>query len=115
MSLKVISLPSFARDAKKLHKRHKNLPQDLRTLCDVLTHDPHAGIRLTRSLYKIRLANTSARSGKSGGFRVIYYFADRQENLYLLKIYSKSELTSINENRMKSILLDHGLEYTEDN
>jgi len=110
MSLKIISLPSFAKDVKKLLKRYRNLLCDLKSLCDVLTRDPHSGIRLTQSLYKIRLANTSTQSGKSGGFRVLYYFADSQENLYLLKLYSKSEFTSINESRLKSILLDHGLE-----
>ncbi|WP_045221301.1 hypothetical protein [Desulfonatronum thioautotrophicum] len=109
MNLKINSLPCFARDVKRLLKRHKNLPQDLKTLCDVLSRDPHAGIRLSPSLYKIRLANTSARSGKSSGFRVIYYYTDHQENLYLLKIYSKSELPSIDENRLKSILQEHGL------
>ena len=44
--------------------------------------------------YKVRLPNRSARRGKSGGFRVIYY--ERETTLVLLLIvYSKTERSDI--------------------
>ena len=42
------------------------------------------------AVYKVRLPNRSARRGKSGGFRVIYY-AQIADTVTLLAIYSKSE------------------------
>jgi mRNA-degrading endonuclease RelE of RelBE toxin-antitoxin system len=97
MNLKIISLESFNKDAKKLHKKNIKLPIDLKTLNDILKDNPKAGILLSSDLYKIRLENSSSNTGKSGGFRVIYYFIDKNENLYLLKIYSKIETPNIKE------------------
>ena len=42
------------------------------------------------AVYKVRLPNRSARRGKSGGFRVIYY-AQIADTVTLLAIYSKSD------------------------
>ncbi len=51
-----------------------------------------AGIGYTS--FKARLPNRSARRGKSGGFRIIYY--EREATLVLLLIvYSKSERSDI--------------------
>ncbi len=109
MSLRIISLPSFKRDVKNLFKKYKNLVADLRSLRQTLAGDPRSGIALSKSLYKLRLANTSASSGKSGGFRIIYYYTDHQGAVYLLKIYSKTDITSISESRLVEILKENGL------
>lgn len=104
MSLKIISLESFAKDAKRLLKKYNKLAFDLRALNEILSQNPKAGIAMSNDLYKLRLKNSSATSGKSGGFRVIYYYLDADENLYLMKIYSKSEIENINEDRLLEIL-----------
>ncbi len=104
MNLKIISLESFKKDVKKLYKKNKKLAIDLKTLNDSLKENPKAGIELSNSLYKIRLENSSSKVGKSGGFRVIYYFIDKNENLYLLKIYSKTEIPNIKEEILIKIL-----------
>ena len=52
----------------------------------------------------MRLENSSSNSGKSGGFRVIYYYLDEEENIYLLKIYSKTEIENIKEEVLIKIL-----------
>ncbi len=103
MSLKIISLDSFTRDVKKLYKKYGKLPNDLRVLEETLTQNPKAGIAMSIGLYKLRLKNSSATSGKSGGFRVIYYYLDKDENVYLMKIYSKSEIENISEDRLLEI------------
>lgn len=41
-------------------------------------------------VYKIRLPNTSTKSGKSNGFRLIYYLKV-EEKIYLVTIYSKKD------------------------
>jgi len=104
MSLKVISLNSFGRDVKKLYKKYRQLPKDLKVLHKLLQEDPKSGIELGNSCYKIRLANTSVPTGKSGGFRVIYYYLDQKNNLYLMAIYSKTELENISEEKIVEIL-----------
>ena len=104
MNLKIISLESFKKDAKKLYKKNKKLPLDLKTLNKVLNENPKTGIELSSNLYKIRLENSSSKVGKSGGFRVIYYYIDENENLYLLKIYSKTETPNIKEEILIKIL-----------
>jgi len=104
MNLKIISLESFKKDVKKLYKKNKKLPQDLKTLNQSLLENPKLGIELSSRLYKMRLENSSSNTGKSGGFRVIYYYIDEDENLYLLKIYSKTELENIKEEVLIKLL-----------
>ena len=104
MNLKIISLESFKKDAKKLYKKNKKLPIDLKKLNDILEENPKSGIELSSDLYKIRLENSSSKVGKSGGFRVIYYYLDEEENIYLLKIYSKTEIENIKEEILIKLL-----------
>jgi len=56
----------------------------------------------------MRLANSSMPTGKSGGFRIIYYL-DSQNNIYLMSIYSKNELENINDKVILRILDENGL------
>jgi mRNA-degrading endonuclease RelE of RelBE toxin-antitoxin system len=104
MNLNIISLESFTKDVKKLYKKNKKLPEDLKTLNDKLLSNPNIGIELSSKLYKLRLENSSSNSGKSGGFRVIYYYIDEDTNVYLLKIYSKTEIENIKEDVLVKIL-----------
>ncbi|OYY30684.1 MAG: hypothetical protein B7Y63_05070 [Sulfurovum sp. 35-42-20] len=109
MNLKIISLDSLGRDVKRLYKKYKQLSTDLKNLQDILKEDPKAGIELGKNCYKIRLANTSVPTGKSGGFRVIYYFLDKDVHIYLIAMYSKSELENISEEKIIKILTGNHL------
>lgn len=110
MNLKIVSLDSFKRDAKKLLKKYKQLPKDLKNLQEELLSNPKAGIELSNNCFKIRLANSSTPTGKSGGFRIIYYYLDKENNIYLLSIYSKTELENISHEKIMLILLEYGLD-----
>jgi mRNA-degrading endonuclease RelE of RelBE toxin-antitoxin system len=109
MSLTIVSLASFGKDVKRLYKKYRHIAEDLKELRKILENDPRSGIELGSHCYKIRLANTSIPTGKSGGFRVIYYYLDEDNHLYLMAIYSKSELGTINEERIIEILKDNNL------
>ncbi|MDQ7044935.1 MAG: hypothetical protein Q9M32_03355 [Sulfurimonas sp.] len=50
------------------------------------------------------MLNSSASIGKSGGFRVIYYFIDERNDLYLMNIYSKTKKENISENELLELL-----------
>jgi len=109
MNLKLIATPEFKKSVKKLAKRYKQISKDLKTLEKELTEESTLGIDLGNNCFKIRLQNSSVPTGKSGGFRVIYFFK-QEENIYLLDMFSKSDLDNIDEKRLIEILVSNGLE-----
>ncbi len=109
MNLNVKTLSCFDKDVKSLFKKYKQLPNDLKVLNKELLENPKSGIELGNRCYKIRLANSSIPTGKSGGFRVIYYHIDTNKNLYLMSMYSKSELENIDDKIILQILKENGL------
>ncbi len=54
-------------------------------------------------LYKIRVRNSDAKRGKSGGYRVIYYLKTK-EVIILVTLYSKTEQTDIQTDEVQSII-----------
>ena len=109
MNLNIISLDSFSKEIQKLSKKYKLLSSDLKELLNILDKNPKAGVELGNSCYKIRLANSSIPTGKSGGFRVIYYYLDNNNNLYLMSMYSKMELENISDEKLLNILKSNEL------
>jgi mRNA-degrading endonuclease RelE of RelBE toxin-antitoxin system len=108
MNLKLIPTPEFKISVKKLSKRYALIAKDLKTLKEELENNPTSGVHLYNNCYKIRLKNSSVPTGKSGGFRVIY-FLRQEEKIYLLAIYSNSDMENIDESRLKEILKSNGL------
>jgi len=109
MNLNIKTLSCFDKDVKRLFKKYKQLPNDLKVLNKELLENPKSGIELGNRCYKIRLANSSIPTGKSGGFRIIYYHIDTNENLYLMSMYSKNELENIDDKIILQILKENGL------
>jgi hypothetical protein len=68
---------------------------------------PKQGEDLGAGLFKIRLANKDKVKGKSAGYRIITYLIDENENdttIYLIKIYDKSEESSISKSTLIKIV-----------
>lgn len=107
MNLNIKTLSSFDKDVKRLYKNYKKLPNDLKALKVELFQNPKSGIELGNKCYKIRLVNSSIPTGKSGGFRIIYYYLDNDNNLYLMSMYSKSELENIDDKIILNILKEN--------
>jgi mRNA-degrading endonuclease RelE of RelBE toxin-antitoxin system len=63
--------------------------------------DSGAVIKQSGGLRKVRWASGS--QGKSGGVRVIYYWAKAKDQIYLLVIYSKSEKDNLSKEALKKI------------
>ncbi|MDO8453575.1 MAG: addiction module toxin RelE [Sulfurimonas sp.] len=95
MLCNILTIPEFDKNVKKLSKKYRNIKIDLEKFIDELKKNPTMGTPLIGSCYKIRVANSSVPVGKSGGFRVITYFIDKDNNIYLLTIYSKSDASTI--------------------
>jgi mRNA-degrading endonuclease RelE of RelBE toxin-antitoxin system len=99
---KLILLPQFQREAKKLIKKYPSLKDEIGTLGKQLISKPTTGIPLGDSCYKIRIAIASKGKGKSGGARIISYFYRSEDSIYLISIYDKKE--SISRNEIKQLL-----------
>jgi len=104
MNCNVLTIPQFEKDVKQLSKKFKAIKKDLTRLINSLEEEPTQGISLGKGLYKIRLSNSSIPTGKSGGFRIISYFIDQENNLYLLSIYSKTDKENISDDELRDIL-----------
>ena len=109
MNLKIKTLPSFDKELKKLSKRYRSIKKDMKQLYHELLENQNAGIKIVDNCYKIRLANSSIPTGRSGGFRVIYYYVDEEKNLYLMAMYSKSELENVSDEKILNILKAYDL------
>ena len=71
------------------------MKRDYARLIASLSEDPMQGTPLGMGCYKHRLAISSKSKGKSGGARVITYIAIKDNVVYLLSMYDKSEQESI--------------------
>ncbi len=109
MNLKIINLSNFTKNIKKLYKKYKNLPKDLKILNNILLDNPKAGIYLGSNCYKIRLEKSSISTRKSKDFRIIYYYLDKKQNIYLMTIYSKSDILNIDDKKILEILKNNNL------
>ncbi len=62
------------------------------------------GTPLGNDTFKLRLAVKSKGKGKSGGVRIISFKIDRNKEVYLLTIYDKSEIASVDDRAIKFII-----------
>ena len=106
MSNKIVVRETFQKQAKRLAKRYKSFPNDLQKLVDELKENAALGTSLGGNVYKIRLAIASKNKGKSGGARVITYFYQTAETVYLLSIYDKSDTENITDKELKYLIAE---------
>ena len=107
--LKIVPTPEFVKQVKKLAKSYKQISNDLESLKQQLLLNPKSGIELGNKCFKIRVANSSIPTGKSGGFRVVTYYFDENNIVRLLLIYSKTEKENISDMELDDILKNNGL------
>ena len=99
----IVSTHGFEASARKVLTE-----DDRRELELLLVEDPRRGqvIERTGGFRKVRFARPSRREGKSGGTRVVYYFVDRRDRIYLLLVYAKGvkeNLTRAEENELRKL------------
>lgn len=102
----------FLKDSKKLKKKYRNFEKDLLNFVENLENNKVLADRIKGfkglAVYKARMKNSSILSGKSGGFRVIYYLK-KQDEVYLITIYSKIDKENILASDIMAILRDEDL------
>jgi mRNA-degrading endonuclease RelE of RelBE toxin-antitoxin system len=104
MSYKVLSIPPFDKQLKRLSKKYPSLKKDFALLLSDLERKPEQGTALGHKCYTIRLKITSKGKGKSGGARVITYVKIIDSTVYLLSIYDKSNQVAITDQELRELL-----------
>lgn len=103
----IIPLQSFVTAFKRFNKKFPSLKSDFLTLESALLENPKLGEDLGAGLYKIRLANKDKVKGKSAGYRIITYLIQERDSvftIYLLKIYDKSEDSTISKSVLTNLV-----------
>ena len=104
MSFEIDATHRFKKEIKALAKKYKKIKVDYKNLLDSLEQNPTLGTNLGNNCYKVRIANSSTPTGKSGGFRIITLVKIEKDKIVLLTIYSKTEKENISDDELKSIL-----------
>jgi mRNA-degrading endonuclease RelE of RelBE toxin-antitoxin system len=95
--IQIVTSPDFKTQTDKLTKRYRNVKTDLKPILDQLLQGETPGDRIKgvqSIVYKVRIKNSNAKKGKSGGYRIIYYLKS-QNKILLVTLYSKSDRTDI--------------------
>ncbi len=102
MNREIVQISGFAKKILMLVRTRKLNIEDFDAFKRLIAENPDMGdiIQGTGGLRKTRLK--SASKGKSGGFRVCYYFHDVHiGKIYLITIYSKNEKEDLRPNEKK--------------
>ena len=98
----------FARNLKKLSKKHRSIHNDYELLLKTLNDTPEIGTHWfthnDNKISKYRLNISGKKAGKSSGARVIYYKIDKNFVIWLLAIYDKSVMANISKNTVIDII-----------
>jgi mRNA-degrading endonuclease RelE of RelBE toxin-antitoxin system len=94
MKFETVSL--FEKQFKKLAKKYSLIKEDISKFMTDFDNLHSQSTTIKNNLFKARLANSNKNKGKSSGYR-IYYYLKINDTVYLLTIYDKSEIESINE------------------
>jgi mRNA-degrading endonuclease RelE of RelBE toxin-antitoxin system len=104
MSYKVKTLDVFENQAKRLIKKYVSLKSELFQLVSQLKEEPKHGTAIGKNCYKIRISISSKGKGKSGGARIITNIVIKDETVYLLSIYDKSDKENLTDKELDELL-----------
>lgn len=70
-----------------------------------INHNPNGGTRLGGGIHKLRVASTKRPEGKSGDYRVWYFF-DEPDDIYLFFIIDKRKAPDLTVEQEKILVQD---------
>jgi mRNA-degrading endonuclease RelE of RelBE toxin-antitoxin system len=110
MNCKVYGTSIFEKQLKRLSKKYPLLDVEVNNLINELKQGELPGnlVPGTLGARKVRISNKDSNKGKSGGFRLLYYFITDDEEIYLLALYSKSEDENYSDAQIREILKQNG-------
>lgn len=94
----IIETPVFTKRILRLMD-----PEVYRELQNMLIESPDTGqiIKGSGGIRKVRWGGSG--KGKRGGSRLIYYWATKEDQIYMLFIYEKNELTDITKEQLSAL------------
>ena len=92
----IVELEPFQKDAAKALTRREQ-----EWVVWTLAGDPTKGVLLDGGIRKMRVAASG--KGKSGGARVIYYFAGKRGKVFLLAVFAKNEKGNLTKSELKEL------------
>jgi len=104
---RLIFMAHYIKSAKALSKRYRNLERDVDPTLKQLEQGEILGEKIpnfpSHVVCKVRVANSDAQRGKSGGYRVIFcvYLED---TIVLITIYSKSDMDNVSNELLAEVL-----------
>lgn len=104
--VEVLFTSEFKRSLRRLAKRYRSIRKDVEPVVDRLASGETPGDRVQgtgHTVYKVRIPNSDAQRGKSGGYRVLYY-VETTERVILVTIYSKSDQGDISASTLREII-----------
>lgn len=104
MSFNIKTISVFERQAKRLVKKIPSLRGEIQILINQLKQEPEKGIFIGNGCYKIRISIASKGRGKSAGARVITHFAIRENTVYLLSIFDKSDIENLYDSEIVALV-----------
>ena len=104
--------PEFKRNLRQLAKKYRRIRFDIQPIIDTLTQGALPGDQIPGVgvvVYKVRIRNSDAQRGKSGGYRIIYY-VPADTTVVLITLYSKSEQADIAPQEILTIIAEAAME-----
>ena len=101
--LEFIELPVFTKRLEALAKEHAD--DVLLEIQNDLLEKPDRGtvIQGTGGVRKARAAGPARGKGKRGGFRYLYYYIERDGQIFLLMVFSKDEQDDLTKEQKKAL------------
>ena len=101
--LEFIELPVFTKRLVALAKEHAD--DVLLEIQNDLLENPSRGkvVEGTGGVRKARAADPARGKGKRGGFRYLYYFIERDGQVFLLMLFSKDEQDNLTREQKKAL------------
>lgn len=99
----------FKKNLIKLSRRYRNIRADVEPVVEALTAGETPGDQVTGvgyPTYKVRIKNSDARRGKSGGYRCLYYVRP-PDQILLVTIYSKSDEDDVPPQLLRRLITEH--------
>ena len=107
--VEVLFTPEFKRNLRHLAKRYRNIRRDVGPVVERLAAGESPGKRITGTghvVHKVRVPNSDARRGKSGGYRLIYH-SEAEDRVVLVTIFSKSDQGDIPSSLLREIINEY--------
>jgi hypothetical protein len=103
MKITITPLRKFEKDVDSLIENRALLKDDYDDFKKKLAENPELGATISKTggVRKTRLK--SATKGKSGGFRVCYFYIPERYELYLICIYGKNKQEDLSELEKKEL------------